>query len=107
MIAAPACAKSDARRSTGFTIRCTSIGTLTWGFSAAHTMRADGQIRDVVVVHHVEMDQIGASRDHRTHLFAEAREIGGENRRCNLAALHRRYNRTEIPARGPVVGESQ
>ena len=34
---APAVAKSGTMRSTGFTIRCTSIGTLACGLIAAHT----------------------------------------------------------------------
>ena len=37
MIDAPACAKSGTIRSTGFTIRCTSIGTLACGRIAAQT----------------------------------------------------------------------
>ena len=37
MMSAPALAKSGTMRSTGFTIRCTSIGALTWGRNASHT----------------------------------------------------------------------
>ena len=49
--------------------------------------RTDRQIGHVMVVHHVEMDQIGAGRHHTLHLRAEAREIGRQNARCN-ARLH-------------------
>ena len=38
--------------------------------------RPDRQIRHVVVVHHIEVDQIGAGFDHRIDLLAEAREVG-------------------------------
>jgi hypothetical protein len=37
MYDAPAVAKSGTMRSTGFTIRCTSIGTLAQRLTAAHT----------------------------------------------------------------------
>ena len=37
MIAAPAFAKSGTMRSTGFTIRCTSIGTVACGLIASQT----------------------------------------------------------------------
>ena len=43
--------------------------------------RADREIRHVMVVHDVEVNQIGAGREHRIHLFAEPREVGGQNRR--------------------------
>ena len=51
--------------------------------------RTDGQIRHVMVVHHVEMDEVGAGRHHTLHLRAEASEIGRENARCD-ARLHSR-----------------
>src|SRR5262245_145636 len=38
--------------------------------------RADREIRHVVVVHYVEVDEIRAGRYDRVHLFAEPREIG-------------------------------
>ena len=37
MIDAPACAKSGTMRSTGETIRCTSIGTVAYARIASHT----------------------------------------------------------------------
>ena len=52
--------------------------------------RPDGQVRHVVVVHRVEMDHVGARIDDGAHFFAEPREIGGQQRRCNaVSALHR------------------
>ncbi len=40
--------------------------------------RPDGQVRNVVVVHHVEVEQVGAGGGHRAHFVAEAREIRGQ-----------------------------
>ena len=40
---------------------------------------SDGQVRHIVVVHHIEMDQVGAAFDHRPHLLAQAREVRGKN----------------------------
>ena len=45
--------------------------------------RADGEIRHVVIVHHVEVDQVGAGSEHRLHFLAEAREVGGEDGRSD------------------------
>ena len=81
---APASAKACASASTGCTIRWTSIGTRLP--SAPHRMlaqrladhRAEGQVRHEVVVHHVEVDPVGAGGDHVAHLFAEAGEVGGQ-----------------------------
>jgi hypothetical protein len=43
--------------------------------------RPDREVRDVVVVHHVEVDPVGAGREHGLALCAEAREIRGQDRR--------------------------
>ena len=43
--------------------------------------RADGEVRHVVVVHDVEVDDVGARGEHRIHFLAEPREVRGENRR--------------------------
>jgi hypothetical protein len=51
--------------------------------------RPDRQIRHVVIVHDVEVDQVGAGLDDGTHLFAETGEIGGQNRRRNPVGVHR------------------
>jgi hypothetical protein len=40
--------------------------------------RPRAQVRHVVVVHHVEVNQVRAGRLDRSHLFAEAREISRE-----------------------------
>ena len=38
--------------------------------------RADRQIRDVMVVHHVEVDQVRAGGQYRVNFRAEARKVG-------------------------------
>ena len=50
--------------------------------------RADGQVWHVVVVHDVEVDEVGASGENVVHFLAEAGEVGGENRRSNYEGLH-------------------
>ena len=45
MMFAPAFAKSGTMRSTGFTMRCTSIGTVHSGAIASHTQRPDREVR--------------------------------------------------------------
>ena len=41
-----------------------------------------------MVVHHVEVEEVGAGGDHRAHFVAEAREIGGQERRRNQEVGH-------------------
>ncbi len=41
-----------------------------------------------MVVHHVEVKEIGAGIDHRAHLVAETREVGGQQRRSNSVFGH-------------------
>ena len=77
---APALANSGTMRSTGFTIRCTSIGSLRARPQRRAHQRPDGQVRHVVVVHHVEMQQVGARGFHRRHFLAEAREVRRQDR---------------------------
>ena len=50
--------------------------------------RPDGQVRDVVVVHDVEVDEVGASGEHRLDLLAQTCEVGGQDRRRD-ERLHR------------------
>jgi hypothetical protein len=50
--------------------------------------RTDGEIGNVMVVHDVEVQEIGAGGDHRAHLLAEAREIRGQERRRNQELRH-------------------
>ena len=88
MIAAPAFAKSGTMRSTGFTIRCTSIGTRRVRLDRRADQRPDRQVGNVMVVHHVEVEEVGAGGDDRAHLLAEAREIGGQQRRRNPVVGH-------------------
>ena len=60
--------------------------------------RPEGNIRDEMPIHDIEMQPIRAGGGHGTHFFAEFGEIGGEKRRgderrgmhdspCNLANL--------------------
>ncbi len=62
---APALAKSGTMRSTGFTMRCTSIGTRAERRDRFAYRGPDGEIRHVMVVHHVEVHEIGAGRARR------------------------------------------
>ena len=41
--------------------------------------RADGQVGHVVVVHHVEVDPVGAGGDDVAHFLAQAGEVGGQD----------------------------
>ncbi|MCY1547785.1 hypothetical protein D9M68_838620 [compost metagenome] len=50
--------------------------------------RADGQVRHVVVVHHVEVDDVGTGGEHPVHILAQAGEIGGQDRRSDGVGLH-------------------
>jgi len=53
--------------------------------------RADRQVRHVVVVHHVEMDDVRAGVEHGAHLLAEPREsaesIDGAIQGCCMEVL--------------------
>ena len=49
--------------------------------------RSDGEIRHIVVVHHVEMDEVGTGLHDSGNLRAKAGEIRGENTRSD-ACLH-------------------
>jgi hypothetical protein len=50
--------------------------------------RPDGQVRHVMVVHHVEVDPVGAGGDDVPHLLAEPREIGRKNAGGDEGAGH-------------------
>src|SRR6266702_2692346 len=41
--------------------------------------RANREVRDIVIVHYVEMDEVGARLQHVCDLLAQPSEIGGEN----------------------------
>ena len=45
--------------------------------------RPDGEVGDVMIVHDVEMDDVGTGADDGTHFLAEAGEISGQNGRGN------------------------
>ena len=45
---------------------------------------ADREVRHEMPVHHVEMNQVGAGLFDPANLFAQAREVGGQNRRRNF-----------------------
>ncbi len=45
---------------------------------------ADGQVGHEAAVHHVDVDVIGAGSVDRAHLFGEAAEVRGQNRRRDL-----------------------
>ena len=55
--------------------------------------RPNGQIRYVVVIHHIEMHHIGTGRQHVVDLLAQPRKVSGEYRRGNqkiLCSAHER-----------------
>ena len=59
--------------------------------------RADGEVGDEMVVHHVEMQQIGTSGLHRPDLLAEPGEIGRQQTGSNSTGA-RRCVHVEEPA---------
>ena len=50
--------------------------------------RPDGEIRHVVIVHYVEVNDVRARIQHRLHVLAQAREVGGQDRRRNERFMH-------------------
>jgi hypothetical protein len=45
--------------------------------------RADGQVRHVMIVHHVKMDPVGARLHHRAHFLPQPREVSGQDAGSN------------------------
>src|SRR5690606_9571519 len=45
--------------------------------------RADGQVRDVMVVHDIEVHDVCACGENRVDFLAQTGEVGGKNRRSN------------------------
>ncbi len=41
--------------------------------------RADREVRHVVIVHHIEVDQISARCEHGVHFFAQTGEVRGKD----------------------------
>ncbi|MNS76860.1 hypothetical protein D3C72_1104170 [compost metagenome] len=66
--------------------------------------RADGQVRHVVVVHHIEMDPIGASGQDVVDFFAQAGEVGREDGRSDEAVGHGRGLRNGERVSRPQAG---
>ena len=60
--------------------------------------RPDRQVGHVMVVHHVEVDPVGAAGDDIAHLVAESREIGGKNARSDAKARHGANDSRSPPA---------
>ena len=59
-----------------------------------------------MVVHHVEVDQVGAGVDHRAHFLAQPREVGGQERRRDAEGRgHRVYNRQQRACESTHGGE--
>ena len=54
-----------------------------------HHRRADGDVRDEMAVHDVDVDPVGAGLVDRAHLLAEPREIGGQDRGGDEGCGHR------------------
>jgi len=50
--------------------------------------RTDGQIRHIVIVHHIEVHEIRPRGEHGFDLLSQAGEVGGQNRRSNPERLH-------------------
>ena len=50
--------------------------------------RPDGEVGDIVVVHHIKVHHIGAGSEHGIHFVTELREIRGEDRRRNQEIGH-------------------
>ena len=50
--------------------------------------RANGEVRHVVIVHHIEMHPVSTRRQHGIHFFAQTSKIGGENRGRDDAIGH-------------------
>ena len=50
--------------------------------------RADGQVGYVVVVHDIEVHEVGTGGQHLVHFLTQAGEVGRENRWSNDEGLH-------------------
>jgi len=57
-VGGPGLAKSGMMRSTGFTMRCTSMSAFTPCLRSASHTRDDGQVGHVMVVHDIEMHDV-------------------------------------------------
>merc|ERR1719261_1663835 len=75
MYEAPASAKSWTMRSTGDTMRWTSMGAVTPCLRRAEQTMGDRQVGHVVVVHDVKVHDVRAGGQRRVDLGAELREV--------------------------------
>ena len=69
-------------------------------------VRSDREVRDVMPVHHVDMNPVRTRLVDRAHLFAQRGKIGGQNRRCDEGSGHdqRFFQRALIRQRpGPAA----
>ena len=81
MYVAPALAKSATMRSTGDDHQVHVDRRRDAGLAQRLAdQRADGQVRHVMVVHDIEVDPVGAGRQHRVDFFAQAGEVGRQDR---------------------------
>src|SRR5471032_1179717 len=53
--------------------------------------RADGQVGNVMVIHHVEVDHVGAVADNVAYFFTQAGEVGGKNAGGDTIGWHEGY----------------
>ncbi|MNH16599.1 hypothetical protein D3C79_762450 [compost metagenome] len=51
-------------------------------------LRAHGQVGHIVVIHDIDMDDIGSRSQHLLGFFTQAGKIGGQYRRCNPELFH-------------------
>ena len=104
IVSAPASAKACTSGSTGETIRCTSKGGLAVLAQRLHHHRSNREVGHEMVVHHVDMDPVGAGRRHRFDSRAERREIGRQDGGRDADGLLRHGSLSQVPGR---VGASQ
>ncbi|MNC57991.1 hypothetical protein D3C75_1076940 [compost metagenome] len=50
--------------------------------------RTDGQVGDIVIVHDIEVDDVGTRSQYLVDVLAQSGEIGGENGGGNSVGLH-------------------
>ncbi|MNH24497.1 hypothetical protein D3C79_844310 [compost metagenome] len=51
-------------------------------------LRPHGQVGHIVVIHHIDMDDIGTGGQYLLGFSAKAGKIGCQNRRCNPELFH-------------------
>jgi len=75
-------------------------GMRTDGFA---NQRSDCQIGDVMVVHHIKMNDVGARSDDVADFLAQTGEVGGKQARSNTELGHGKLGNKGI---GPILPES-